>query len=32
VYRARDLAQGREVTLKTLQRFDPAGLYRFRPS
>ena len=30
VYRARDLARGREVALKTLPSFDPAGLYRFR--
>ena len=30
VYRARDLAEDREIALKTLQRFDPAGLYRFK--
>src|SRR5437868_3923514 len=30
VYRARDLALGREVALKTLHRFDPAGLRRFK--
>src|SRR5437762_6303558 len=30
VDRARRLAQGRDVALQTLQRFDPAGLYRFK--
>ena len=29
VYRARDLALGREIALKTLQRFDSARLHRF---
>lgn len=30
VYRALDLRRGREVALKTMSRFDPSSLYRFK--